>query len=428
MDIGRNDPCTCGSGLKFKNCCISKSEPEKTSVQITIPALLGLVKFALENLGILSDRVKSINVKDIRLMNGGDTLVCDYYSRHAQSLDIKMEMAGIMGCLNGLFKGDPYDCVTIDYFSAIAYNDQGEEMMSVVSSRVAASSVSTNSIEWVRTSMFTENTSDYRLSRAKSIISDIENALRQTIKDIYRAKHGPNWWRLTIDSKITTSIERTYSNQFGISITDGDVLIDYSFTLDLKKIISADWGSFKHLFAKKNEFEDIMMELNTIRREEAHNRQISRPQLENLERIFDLLLYEICKLYTSIIPAFMVENWRSKIKKAMFIPFKPTYTSDEFNALNDPEKRLLIIKDCNAQIDYVDGLVIKLSSFEPPISKKHKHEEAINQLAEYGKLQRRKLDVTTNYDFADLQKLLDDIAAHADKMDVFSKQLLLEES
>ncbi len=24
--IGRNDPCPCGSGKKFKNCCISKSE------------------------------------------------------------------------------------------------------------------------------------------------------------------------------------------------------------------------------------------------------------------------------------------------------------------------------------------------------------------------------------------------------------------
>jgi len=26
--IGRNDPCPCGSGLKYKRCCISKSSPE----------------------------------------------------------------------------------------------------------------------------------------------------------------------------------------------------------------------------------------------------------------------------------------------------------------------------------------------------------------------------------------------------------------
>src|SRR5258707_14963954 len=25
--VGRNDPCTCGSGLKFKKCCFLKKEP-----------------------------------------------------------------------------------------------------------------------------------------------------------------------------------------------------------------------------------------------------------------------------------------------------------------------------------------------------------------------------------------------------------------
>ena len=24
--IGRNDPCACGSGIKFKKCCLNKSE------------------------------------------------------------------------------------------------------------------------------------------------------------------------------------------------------------------------------------------------------------------------------------------------------------------------------------------------------------------------------------------------------------------
>ncbi|MCZ7585361.1 MAG: SEC-C metal-binding domain-containing protein [Deltaproteobacteria bacterium] len=26
MQIGRNDPCPCGSGEKYKNCCISKGD------------------------------------------------------------------------------------------------------------------------------------------------------------------------------------------------------------------------------------------------------------------------------------------------------------------------------------------------------------------------------------------------------------------
>jgi len=28
-DVGRNDPCPCGSGEKFKNCCIDKVEKQE---------------------------------------------------------------------------------------------------------------------------------------------------------------------------------------------------------------------------------------------------------------------------------------------------------------------------------------------------------------------------------------------------------------
>ena len=34
MKVGRNDPCPCGSGKKFKKCCIDKgSSPKITPVQ-----------------------------------------------------------------------------------------------------------------------------------------------------------------------------------------------------------------------------------------------------------------------------------------------------------------------------------------------------------------------------------------------------------
>jgi hypothetical protein len=29
MKIGRNDPCSCGSGLKYKKCCLPKEQDEK---------------------------------------------------------------------------------------------------------------------------------------------------------------------------------------------------------------------------------------------------------------------------------------------------------------------------------------------------------------------------------------------------------------
>lgn len=31
MNIGRNDPCSCGSGKKFKKCCLLKLDEEKAN-------------------------------------------------------------------------------------------------------------------------------------------------------------------------------------------------------------------------------------------------------------------------------------------------------------------------------------------------------------------------------------------------------------
>ena len=33
--IGRNDPCSCGSGKKFKQCCLSKLEQPKARAKLT---------------------------------------------------------------------------------------------------------------------------------------------------------------------------------------------------------------------------------------------------------------------------------------------------------------------------------------------------------------------------------------------------------
>ena len=45
MKIGRNDPCTCGSGLKYKQCCRTK-EGKTSPMLITIAVLLGGVIIA----------------------------------------------------------------------------------------------------------------------------------------------------------------------------------------------------------------------------------------------------------------------------------------------------------------------------------------------------------------------------------------------
>jgi hypothetical protein len=39
---GRNEPCACGSGKKFKNCCAHKAEktPWSTRIMISVVALM----------------------------------------------------------------------------------------------------------------------------------------------------------------------------------------------------------------------------------------------------------------------------------------------------------------------------------------------------------------------------------------------------
>lgn len=37
--IGRNDPCPCGSGKKYKQCCLNKAEKMSLSMRLAITAV-----------------------------------------------------------------------------------------------------------------------------------------------------------------------------------------------------------------------------------------------------------------------------------------------------------------------------------------------------------------------------------------------------
>lgn len=44
MNIGRNEPCPCGSGTKFKKCCLNK--PYKPSLELEADLALGQQRIA----------------------------------------------------------------------------------------------------------------------------------------------------------------------------------------------------------------------------------------------------------------------------------------------------------------------------------------------------------------------------------------------
>lgn len=429
MKSERNAPCPCGSGLKYKKCCESKQSSKDTPIVMSIDSLFSVIKFGLENADTFAESAKKVSVKAVSMTNGGDTILVEFYAQHSKLLDVKGEMAFIMSFLSGFLKDDPYKDILIKLFGVKAYDQSDVEIMYAVNTKDAAAAIANgNSIEWFKTTLFQENTADYRLARAKTMISDIENGLRKVIKGLYENRLGLDWWDAVIEPKVNASIKSTYMNQFGAEISDGNILINYAYTLDLKKIVSADWGTFRHLFNNKIAFENVMVELNSIRREEAHNRDITEAHLIDLERIYNALLGEIANLYSDVTVNYMVENWRSKIKSAMSNPVGCAYTMDEFNKKDLEGKRQLIITDCNAQIAYLSNLVAKLNSLSPPLSKRRKHEEMILLLDGLLNLQQQKLQRTQDLQFDDVQEIISAIQQQMMKMDVFSREFLLHES
>jgi len=54
MSTGRNDPCPCGSGKKYKQCCMGKAAPQSQPTQrrqVDDPAILALVQQAGVHVG-----------------------------------------------------------------------------------------------------------------------------------------------------------------------------------------------------------------------------------------------------------------------------------------------------------------------------------------------------------------------------------------
>lgn len=400
----------------------------ETQIPIPITSLCSIIKVGLENLDAFDGGPQKMRVRNLKVMNV-DTLLCEIHSSGVHSTEVKTEIAIVMSFLSAFFKDDPYGVISFRYFAVRAFNELNTELIYAISSRESAGSISRqNSIEWLKTTLFQENTDDYRLARAKTIIFDIENGLRKGIRFVLENKFGSDWWNLALDEKISNSVKSTYLNQFGMSSEDGNVLINYTFPFDLKKIVSADWGSFKHIFDKKSDFEDVMVEFNTIRREEAHNRMISEQHLKDLERIYEFLLTKIATLYPDIILSYLVDNWKLKLKSIFNYLPSSAYTMDEFSVLDDEGKRQLIIKDCQHQIDTIKDMIIKLKSVLTPVSKKQKHEEMIILLDTFCGLQEQKLNCALSSTWDAVPAIISALHVHGEKMNVFSKEFLLEES
>lgn len=389
-----------------------------------------MVSGTLKLIHIFNKNCSPINVKNVLLINA-DTLCCEFYPIAKNSDDIKLEMTSIIGCFNGIFKDKEYVNLNIKNYAIRAFDKNDIELMYSLSTKYIAEFIGTSmSIEWFTRALFQENTEDFRLSQAKKIISEIENALREIVKIKLKEKFGIDWWEVGLSSKLGKDVKDVYFNQFGTVCTDGDILIAYTYTLQLKKIILTHFNLFKSYFSNPREFEMLMDNLNQIRREEAHNRVISQLDLQNLEGLHENLLSRLLRDLKSFQSAFLTRNWIIKIKQIMIEnQYKTIYNEkDTDNELNHVQKFYMRKENIINLISYLDDIIIKLQSVIVPIYKGKLHQELLFYYEKRKELQQSLLKETLSLNNGMLNNIIDEIDLYERKMDEFATKLLLSES
>jgi len=380
-------------------------------------------------MNLTNAKLRNVKVRELEVVNE-DTLCCHFYPYAQDSLNIKTEICGVFGCFNGFFKNGDHKYLEFKNYSAVAYDKSDNEIMYAVCSKETSELIGAGrSLEWLKLTTFQENTSDYRIAQAKRIIGEIENTLRDVIKQALENEFGEEWWQLALDNKLGNSVKSIYKNQFGDDASDGSILIQYTYTLDLKKIVLTHWKRFSHLFISRIDFENAMDALNKIRREEAYNRPISDKQLNELKKLHENILSTIIEtLATSMQSTFLLENWRLKIKKIMETPYKPLYKEGEI--VEEPNmliKHDRINKNISNLLNYLNEVLTKLRSVSAPIHKKKTHDELISHFETFRDLHVELLDSSKNLNFDVSSSVQAKIDEQKKKMDDFVERFLLSE-
>lgn len=430
-EIRRNDICPCGSGLKYKKCCMNKKEESNIAdKEFSISEILSFLKTGLQNINLVNKEVANIDVKKIDLLNN-KTLECQFYAVSNNSIDVKVEISSVMGALHGFFKDDSFKNIILNYYAVRAFDKEDSELMFVISSKETAALIGQgNSVDWMKSSIFQENTKDYRLGVAKRQISEIENALREIIVDRLSKKHGEDWFILSVGKKIRKGVINIYYNQYEIETEDGNILINYTFILQLKKIICTNWKDFSDLFANKIEFEKLLVEFNSIRNEEAHNRNISTEDLEKLKKIYEFILIGITAKYPSIIPNFLIDNWKIQIKEIMLSnKLEMIYADEEIQSeTNNGLKLVKTVLNLQKLINHIKDKELKLKSIVVPVQRLSMHNELISILEKYRILHEELIECGKTGVLKIVQEKQIEIELCKKTMDDFVEKFLLHES
>jgi len=319
---------------------------------------------------------------------------CQFYPYAEESIDIKNEIVFIMGFLASFFRAE-FRLKNIQNFAVQAYSEEDVEIMYALSPLQAADWISEGrAIEWLKNTLFQENTVDHRMMIAKRQISWLENSLREVIAKICTQNFGNNWWNNCVDSALNKKLPKNVSHQ-NLTIREW---LNNTYIVDLKNIIIKQWDKFKSIFPiNKTDFETILDTLNIIRRDEAHNREITDNKIKQLDEIYHKIMGNIGTTYPELVPQYLVENWRSCV----------TNIIEEYKQnpviINKGESLPNAIMQTQILVKRLKDIELKLQSIIVPPLKQQLHDELLQIFMDMRNAIERMLKATQDNDMLELE-------------------------
>ncbi len=421
---GRNDPCPCGSGKKYKKCCLRRSLDHRIRTpKITLKTLSDTAKIHLNTLASGVDSTKKIVVKSVDTMN--NVLVASFYPNSRDSMGTKIEASQIIAYLSGLFD-EEYELgdFGITYFAARGLDDNENEIMYAVSSKESARFARNGqSVEWLTHTLFQDNTDENRLSQAKTMISRVEKGLRSIISHVLKNQYGSSWWN-NLDIKVSKSAENVYLNKYGVTtLPSGDKLIEYTYLPLLKEIVLDNWNDFKHIFQDISDFTYDMNRLNFIRREESHNRIIEPSLIVELDEIYKRLLGSIEQEVPGTVPLFLIENWRNELAKIF------DDLSKNMVEITDEDRKYprVVTEKFQRFRDLTSDLKHKLEGLTVPPSKERLHSDLVDIISRSVATLDRMINASQIIDVKGVENASKDQERCMEELNEFKKKYLLSE-
>jgi hypothetical protein len=218
-----------------------------------------------------------------------------------------------MSFMSGFFEDDFALPPNIRNLGVRAFTSDGDELMYVLSSRETARCCGRGqAIEWLKNSLFQDNTPENRAARANTLIARIETGLRAAVARRLEQSCGTGWWAAAVPKLIKDEVAQTSRKTLG-GTASGAQLIEYTYLRHLKDIVLQNWRRFVADFADASKFGRTMDELNGIRRDESHNRPISDVQMATLEGLYSYLAGAVAGVDPNAVPGYLVENWRGRL-------------------------------------------------------------------------------------------------------------------